>query len=168
MVHVASERTPRTLGIKLIIAYKFVKAPLMLALALWLAFDATAAYRFGQRIATGLSEGGTLLLRLGIWIHEHLTARALHQAAVIAGLDGITTALEGTLLWRGKAWGEWLVTLSLALLLPFEVRALLHHPSAARATTLLINAVIVGYLVRRRLSASRKHTAPPPGQAPSH
>jgi uncharacterized membrane protein (DUF2068 family) len=104
---------------------------------------------------------------LSTWIHEHLTTRALHRGAVIAGLDGITTALEGTLLWLGKAWGEWLVTLSLALLLPFEARSLLDHPSAARAVVLLINAVIVGYLVRRRLSASRKHTAPPPEQASS-
>ena len=165
--HTVREKTPRTLGIKLIIAYKFVKAPLMLALALWLAFDAEAAYRVGQRFAAELYEGGTLLFRLGRWIHQHLTTRTLHEGAVIAGLDGVTTALEGTLLWLGKAWGEWLVILGLALLLPFEANTLIHHPNAGKAAALLINAAIVGYLIRRRLSAARKHAAARPEQTSS-
>jgi hypothetical protein len=144
-------RAPRTLGIRLITAYKFVKATLMLGLALWFTLDAEAAYVFGQRIAHELVEARPFLGRLGTWLHEHLTKHLIERTALVAWLDGTTTALEGVLLWLGKPWGEWLVALSLTLLLPFEGYELWHKPGAGKAIVLGLNAAIVVYLVYERL-----------------
>lgn len=142
---------PRTLGLRLIIAYKFVKGALMLALALWFTVDPAAAYTFGQHVAHELVEARPVLVRLGEWLHTHLTERIIHQAALVAWLDGLTTSLEATLLALGKPWGEWLVAFSVGLLLPFEGYELWHKPSAAKAIVLGLNAVIVVYLVSERL-----------------
>jgi hypothetical protein len=142
---------PRTLGLRLIIAYKFVKGLLMLALALWFTVDPSAAYAFGQHIAHELLEARPVLVRLGNWLHAHLTERMIERVALIAWLDGLTTALEGTLLALGKPWGEWLVALSVGLLLPFEVYELVHRPSFAKVIVLLLNAAIAVYLVSGRL-----------------
>ena len=102
-------RAPRTLGIRLIIAYKFVKAVLMIGLALWFTLDPEAAYAFGQHIAHELVEARPALVRLGEWLHTHLTERIIERSALIAWLDGLTTGTEGVLLLLGKPWGEWLV-----------------------------------------------------------
>ena len=157
-------RAPRTLGIRLIITYKFVKATLMLGLALWFSLDAQAAYASGQRIAHELIEARPLLGRLGTWLHENLTQRLIERTALVAWLDGTTTALEGVLLFLGKPWGEWLVALSLALLLPFEGYALWHKPGVGKAILLLLNAAIIVYLVYERLlpaHRARARRAPP-------
>ncbi|MET0406607.1 MAG: DUF2127 domain-containing protein [Cystobacter sp.] len=144
-------RAPRTLGIRLIITYKFVKASLMVGLALWFTFDPSAAYAFGQHVAHELLEARPLLVRLGDWLHEHLTRQVIERGALVAWLDGSTTALEGLLLYLGKPWGEWLVAMGLAAFLPFELHALLRHPGPAQAIVLGLNVLIVVYLVRERL-----------------
>ena len=166
MVHVASERTPRPLGIKLIIAYKFVKACVMIGLAIWFTADPEAAWSFGQHVAHELVEARPFLVRLGEWIHTHLTERVIERSALVAWLDGSTTALEGLLLLLGKPWGEWLVTISLSLVLPFEVYELIHKPGVGKAIVLLLNAAIIVYLVYARLlpaHRARSGQAPPPG-----
>lgn len=151
------ERTPRTFGIKLIIAYKFVKAPLMAALAIWLALDARAAVAVGERLASTLSEGGAYLAGVGHWIHLHLTRTVVTGSAIAAGLDSISTALEGILLWMGKPWGEWIVTLGLGSLIPLELFSLVRGPNLGKAIVLAINTAIVAYLAWRRIRALRRH-----------
>lgn len=146
-------------GLKLIVLYKCIKAPLVLALALVLSFDRGAALRVIEHVMHDLSEGGVLAARIAHWIEAHLTGRTLGRGALVAWLDGITTSLEAFLLWRGRAWGEWLVVLGLGALIPFELVSLEHHPTWLRLGALVINAVIVGYLVRLRLrerSAARR------------
>ena len=159
-------RAPRTLGIRLIITYKFVKAVLMIGLAFWFTFDAQAAYAFGQRIAHELVESRPALVHLGEWLHTHLTERIIERSALIAWLDGLATGTEGVLLLLGKPWGEWLVALSVALLLPFELYALVHHPSVVKVIVLLLNAAIATYLIYERLlpaHRARSKAVPPPG-----
>jgi len=77
------------------------------------------------------------------------------RAAILSWLDGLSTVTEGFLLLSGKALGEWLVVAGLSLLLPLEVMGLFRRPSIARAIVLLVNALAVAYLVRRRLTAPR-------------
>jgi uncharacterized membrane protein (DUF2068 family) len=132
-----------------------VKAPVALLLAAYLAFEPSFALHETLRLSHDLSEGGALLKQLAAWIDRTATAHALSRAALLAALDGLTTALEAFLLWRGKPWGEWLVVLGLALLLPLEARALLRHSSVLRALVLTLNLAIVAYLTRRRILARR-------------
>jgi uncharacterized membrane protein (DUF2068 family) len=150
------EPSTRPLGLKVIVAYKLVKAPLVLALALFLTLNPRGALHVTAVIARDLSEGGALLGRLARWIEVHVTSKAVGHAAMIAWLDGLLTALEGFLLWRGHAWGEWVVIVALAALVPFEAFSLERHPSWLKLAVLLLNALIVLYLARLRLRQHRR------------
>lgn len=153
------QRVERPAGLRLIIAYKVVKAPLALLLALYLTLKTPSALHVSRVLAHELSEGGALLGRVALWLERYVTPRALSRVAAVAWLDGAFTALEAFLLWRGHALGEWVVVLGLAVLLPFEAVAAAHHPSAARIVVLLLNAGIVLYLAARRWAAYRERPA---------
>ncbi|MFC4277303.1 DUF2127 domain-containing protein [Achromobacter aloeverae] len=62
-------------------------------------------------------------------------------------------------LWHDRIWGEWLGALSGAIYIPFEVRHLLHAPSAFAALVVAANALIVIFLAaqlwRRRAVPAR-------------
>ena len=143
--------TRRPLGLRLIIAYKLLKAPVLLAVALLLTVAPARASDVVERAAATLSEGGTLLSQVGAWITEHLSARTVTGAAVLAWLDGLATILEAVLLLLGKAWGEWVVVAGLSTLLPLEIITWVRRPNVLKFTILTLNAVIVLYLARRRL-----------------
>jgi uncharacterized membrane protein (DUF2068 family) len=149
------ERTPRPLGLKLIIAYKLAKAPVTLALAIWLTFAPRSAYALAEQIADQLSTASSIWARLGHWIEEHLSTRIFRWAAVLAWLEAITTILEAILLLMGKAWGEWLVIVGLTALLVPEVLSLDRNATWMKFGVLLVNAVVVVYLASRRLRAAR-------------
>jgi len=131
------------------------KAPLMLALAIWLTVAPDHVYHLAVRFAHQLSEASALWVRLGHWLEEHLSVRLLRWGAVLAWLDAVTTAVEGTLLLTGKPWGEWVVTFGLALLLLPELLSLEQRPSWARLFVLLLNGAVVVYLAARRWKALR-------------
>jgi uncharacterized membrane protein (DUF2068 family) len=153
------QHVERPTGLRLIIAYKVVKAPLALLLALYLTWKTPSALHVSRVLAHELSEGGAVLVKLALWLEKYVTPRALSRVAAVAWLDGALTAIEAFLLWRGHALGEWVVVVGLALLLPFEVAALAHRPSAIRAVVLLLNAGIVLYLAARRWAAHRERSA---------
>ncbi len=148
-------REPRPGGLKLIITYKCLKAPLVLALALVLTLNPRGALHAVDVVARDLSEGGALFGRVARWLEAHVTQRALGRGAILAWLDGLTTSLEAFLLWRGHAWGEWLVVAGLGALVPFEVISLEKHPSWMRLGALLVNVAVVAYLVLLRVRARR-------------
>ena len=149
----------RPSGLRLIIAYKCVKAPLVLALALVLTLNPNGALHAIDALARDLSEGGALFGRLARWLDAHVTRRAVGHGAMLAWLDGLTTTLEAFLLWRGHAWGEWLVVAGLGALVPFELLSLEKHPSWTRLAALLVNAAVVAYLVVLRLRAHGAQSA---------
>jgi uncharacterized membrane protein (DUF2068 family) len=148
-------------GLKAIIAYKFAKAPVMLALGLVLVLAPDRALRVAHRIAAELYESGSLGWRVAQVLEAHLTPRTEHRAAVVAGLDGLSTLAEGLLLLSGKAWGEWIVVAGLGALLPIEAIALARRPRVGRAVVLLLNAAIVAYLAWRRLKHEQPRVATP-------
>jgi uncharacterized membrane protein (DUF2068 family) len=145
----------RPLGVRLIIAYKLVKAPLVLLVAALLTTDPAGALAAAERVTHDLSEGGALLSPLARVLDANLTERAVGHAAMIAWLDGLVTAAEAFLLWHGDAWGEWLVVGTLGALVPLEALSLGRHPSAPKLALLLANAAIIAYLVHLRLRARR-------------
>ena len=151
----------RPRGLKAIIAYKFAKAPAMLALAIALTLAPVRSVGVARRLSLELSEAGSLGWRLAHWLEPRLTRGAERKAAALAWLDGASTLVEGLLLVSGSAWGEWIVVGGLGLLVPVEIVALLRHPRPGRALVLLINAAVVAYLVRLRLgdATRRAHRA---------
>jgi len=145
----------RPLGLRIIIGYKLIKAPIMLALALWLAIEPDKAFDVANAIARELIEGRPLWVKLGNWIQSQLSTSLVTRGAILAGLDAVATVLEAVLLLRGKSWGEWLVVLGLAALLPFELLSLVRHLHWIKFILTVGNAGVVAYLVSRRVKAAR-------------
>jgi uncharacterized membrane protein (DUF2068 family) len=149
----------RPLGLRLIIAYKLVKAAAVLGLAVWMTASSGAAWREAQALMRELAEHGGIWHAFAEWLRAHLTETALRTVRVIAWLDGALTALEAALLLTGKSWGEWLVIAGLTALLPFEARSFWLHRRLGRLFVLLANAAIVAYLARRRVLQDLRHRA---------
>jgi uncharacterized membrane protein (DUF2068 family) len=75
----------------------------------------------------------------------HLVIAATTLYAVLAGV-------EGTGLWLRRSWGQWFTVTATASLMPFELWEWFQRGSGHRlpiTVTLLVNALIVWYLVRR-------------------
>lgn len=72
-------------------------------------------------------------------------ANLWNVVAIIAFYAGLRF-LESYGLWRQRIWAEWLAIVSGAIYLPFELRALIRHPTAIHWAVLLINIVIVVYI----------------------
>jgi hypothetical protein len=151
----AMPNAPRSLGIRIITGYKLAKAPFVLMLAVWLSLAPHSAVHLAERIVREIAEGGSTLGRFSRWLNPHVTTRFAVRAAAVAWVDGLSTAVEGLLLFQGSVWGEWIVVATLGALVPFETVSLERHPSAMRLTILLINALIVAYLILERLRAKR-------------
>jgi uncharacterized membrane protein (DUF2068 family) len=83
------------------------------------------------------------------------TARTIVVVALAALFDGVLSAVEGWALYRRYRWSGWLVVGTTTSLLPFETLQLVRRLSAGRVALLIVNALIVVYLVRDRLAASR-------------
>ena len=77
--------------------------------------------------------------------------RAVRIAALALLLDGAVSFVEGWALHRRFWWSDWLVVAATAALLPFEAHALVHHATIGRLLLLVVNALIVAYLLARRL-----------------
>jgi len=157
------ERTPPTTGLKLIIAYKVAKVPVMLALSLWLTLAPTKAYEVVAEIAYQLSSAGSIFAPLGDWLASHLSLRAVRGGALLAWIDTLFTAAEAVLLILRKPWSEWLVAIGLGALLPLEIVSLGRRFSIGKLVVLAINAVVVCYLVWRRSHQAKSAPRTPPG-----
>jgi len=152
----------RELVLRLIVLEKLVKAMVVLAIALL----------FAGMLVTGSS---VHLHGLATRLREHVTAawsvyladavvsvterRHLAVATAALFLDGLATGLEWYALSRGRTWGEWLVVVATASLLPFEVISFVHHRHAGRLLVLIGNAAIVLYLARHAWRRRRGHAA---------
>src|SRR5439155_6458384 len=79
----------------------------------------------------------------------NLTQRYLIITATALVLDGALSAIEAWALHRRKMWGEWLVVLASASLMPFEIWRVVRRPRIGGFILLGINVVVVVYLARR-------------------
>jgi uncharacterized membrane protein (DUF2068 family) len=73
--------------------------------------------------------------------------------------DAALSGVEAWALSRRYTWGEWLVVGTTAFLIPFEIRALLHHLRFGRALLLVLNVAIVAYLVVNIRARRAAHAA---------
>lgn len=145
----------RPFGLRLIVAYKSLKALLMFGLALWLSLAPASALRTVESFVGELSSHGATFVRLREWVEAHLSGRVVAGGALLAWGDGLMTVVEVVLLLLGKAWGEWLVAAGIASLLPVELWSLGRRPGFGKLVVLLVNAAIVIYLFRRRIHENR-------------
>ena len=77
---------------------------------------------------------------------ERMSDANLWNVVIIIALYASLRFLESYGLWRQRIWGEWLAIVSGAVYLPFELRALIRHPTSIHWAVLLINVVIVLYI----------------------
>jgi uncharacterized membrane protein (DUF2068 family) len=144
-------------GLQAIIAYKAAKAALWIALATTLLvcvhFGLTGAFQLAiVRIQTHLTHAWAI--ELADRIVGAVTPRNIDLAVIALLADAASSVVEAYALFHGKPWGEWLVVVGTAALLPFEVVSLLRHLRISRVLLLTINlavlAYLVGMIVRRR------------------
>ncbi|HEX3903202.1 MAG TPA: DUF2127 domain-containing protein [Polyangia bacterium] len=149
----------RPVGLRLIVTYKIVKAILQVLAAVLLLYG--AAHGLGARLA----DFAETLREHAVHAWSNVFAAALvrftrsrHNLTFTAYAllaDAVLSSVEGWAISRGHTWGEWLVVGTTACLIPFEIRALLHHLRVGRVVLLVLNVVIVMYLVRNIRSRRR-------------
>jgi uncharacterized membrane protein (DUF2068 family) len=146
-----ASKQPVAVGLRLITVYKFVKAALQAIAALLLFYG--AAHGLGARLADFADHlrehavhAWSNLFAAALLRFVHARHSLIWTAAALL-LDAGLGSVEGWALSRGYTWGEWLVVGTSAFLIPFEIRALVHHLRVGRALLLLVNLVIVAYLV---------------------
>lgn len=69
---------------------------------------------------------------------------------------GVMFSVEAVGLWRQKRWAEYLTAVVTASFIPFELYGLVHELSVAKLVTLVLNAAVVAYLVRKLVRDRRK------------
>jgi uncharacterized membrane protein (DUF2068 family) len=139
-------------GVRLIVAYKGIKAVLEIALAVALVLVIRRGGLSGlQAAAESLEHHVTSRwsILVGRAIAKAVSGRGLHVVELGLALDGILSAVEGWSLWRGYRWGSWLVVVATATPLPLEVHHLARSHGFSRAVLVLLNVAVVVYLARR-------------------
>jgi len=139
-------------GLKIIIGYKLTKAlaELLGGASIFVLGSVGLAEKLvavAQAIRRHATESWSIALA-----EQLLHASTAHKVFVVAMAllaDAAATSIEGWALYRRYVWSRWLVVITTASLVPFEVVTLVHHPNAVRATLLLVNVLILVYLMRR-------------------
>jgi uncharacterized membrane protein (DUF2068 family) len=152
--------TPPT-GLRLITTYKFTKAALQVAAAVLLFYG--AAHGLGARLADFAEKLREHAVHAWSNVFAAALLRFTHSrhsltwTAYALLADAGLSSVEGWALSRGYTWGEWLVVVTTAALIPFEIRALSHHIRAGRIILLILNVAIVTYLIVNIRHRRRAH-----------
>jgi uncharacterized membrane protein (DUF2068 family) len=153
-------------GLRLIVTYKFVKAVLQVAAAVLLFYGAAHGLSakladFAERLREHAVHAWSNVFAAALLRFVHARHSLVWTADALL-FDAGLSSVEGWALWRGYTWGEWLVVGTTAFLVPFEIRALVHHLRLGRALLLVLNLIIVVYLIvniRARRSAGPAEAA---------
>jgi uncharacterized membrane protein (DUF2068 family) len=149
--------------IRLIAAFKLVKAGLLIALGV-------VAFKMLHKNVGEVAEHWVEALRLDPG-NRFLDA-ALAKASNLSpeqikrlGLGSFIYAglflTEGVGLWLLKRWAEWLTIIITSSLLPIEIYEIHRHSTPAKWGVLALNLAIVAYLIRRiRSQRSLKAVSP--------
>jgi uncharacterized membrane protein (DUF2068 family) len=150
---------PDELGVRLIVAYKAVKAIAELALAVVLVTLAASGKLVALRhLATQMQEH--LESRWSMLASKAIGAlvseRGVHLIKIGLALDGLVSSVEALALWRGYRWAPWLVVVSTASPLPLEVAEIVRAPRPSRVGLAMVNVAVVGYLALRMAKKRRR------------
>jgi len=140
-------------GVRLIFVYKILKAVLQVAAAVVLLYGArhglsASLARFADHLRHHAIHAWSNFVAAALLRFLHAKRSLVWTAFALMG-DAVLSGVEGFALWRGYAWGEWLVVATSASLIPFEIFALTRHLRVGRVVLLLLNVVIVLYLLHR-------------------
>jgi len=141
-------------GLRLIALLKYGKALLFLATTYGVdrLLDPATVERL-RTFTASLTDGvdRRVLERALIWV-QGLDTNRIHLVIAATTLYAVVAFAEGTGLWLRRGWGEWLTVTATASLMPFELWEWFQRQPGHRlpiTVTLLLNALIVWYLVRR-------------------
>jgi uncharacterized membrane protein (DUF2068 family) len=149
----------RPTGVRVIIAYKWLKALLQIGIAVMLFIGA----RRGLAPQLAALASGLRAHAAHAWSAAaadavlRFVARPQDLVLVAAALtaDAVVSVIEGWVLFRGYAWGPWVVVGATGSIIPFEIVALARHFSPSRFGLFAANVAIVVYLVRRVMGGRR-------------
>jgi len=138
-------------GLRLITFYKFTKAAVQVAAAVLLFYGAAHGLNarlaeFAERLREHAVHAWSNVFAAALLRFTH-ARHSLTFTAYALLADAVLSSVEGWALSRGYTWGEWLVVVTTAALIPFEIWALMHHVRAGRVVLLIVNVVIVTYLI---------------------
>jgi uncharacterized membrane protein (DUF2068 family) len=85
-------------------------------------------------------------IQRGLVMISALSPRRIEIIAAGAFLYACLCTAEGLGLWWEKRWAEYVVVTATLSLVPFELFALVRHPSFTRLTALLVNLAVAAYL----------------------
>jgi uncharacterized membrane protein (DUF2068 family) len=141
----------RSTMLRLIAVFKFSKAALLVtvglgALELLQPEVAARAQRWVDALAA--TSDRRLIQRLLSWA-SGVDPRGLQLVALGALLYATLFTIEGTGLWLGKRWAEYLTVIASLMFVPFEITRLVRHATPSLFAALTLNLVIAGYLLWR-------------------
>lgn len=152
-----------TVGIRVIIVYKSIKACVQLGLVLLIValapFGLTERlHEYAHVVRHHLTHAWSI--RLADLLLRSATPHALKITLAALVGDGLLTTLEAWSLTHGHWWGPWLVVVATGSLLPFELVHFGHGPRASRLLLFAVNLLIVVYLARGVWREHRERVSP--------
>jgi uncharacterized membrane protein (DUF2068 family) len=146
-------------GLRVIIAYKFIKGALQLVgAAVLLVLVATRAATVElHEVVRFIREhfASATSVRIASLLASLEEGHRLTITGIALALDGAMTTCEGWALHHRHWWGPWLVVVVTGMLLPYELYELARHPRVGRVLLVIVNAALVAYLARRVLRERR-------------
>jgi uncharacterized membrane protein (DUF2068 family) len=154
-------QTPPPTGLRLIVTYKFIKAALQVAGAVLLFYGAAHGLNarliaFAEELREHAVHAWSNVFAAALLRFTH-SKHSLGFTAYALLADAVLSGVEGWAIWRGHTWGEWLVVVTTAGLIPFEIWALMHHVRFGRVILLILNVAIVTYLILNIRHRRRAH-----------
>lgn len=156
---------PGYTGLEIIAGFKFVQAATLIvaglgALGLMNSAVSDVAQDWLERLALGNGQRFAVAAATRV-LPLFNAATPRHFAALGAGAFTYASVFlaEGIGLWQGKKWAEYLTIGVTASLLPFEMAAVYNRLTVVRVGTLVVNAVVIGYLVWELRARNRQERA---------
>jgi uncharacterized membrane protein (DUF2068 family) len=152
---------PPPTGLRLIVTYKLTKAVLQVAAAVLLFYGAAHGLNarltdFAEKLREHAVHAWSNVFAAALLRFTH-SRHSLGFTAYALLADAVLSSVEGWAISRGHTWGEWLVVVMTASLIPFEIWALMHHIRFGRVVLLILNVAIVTYLIRNIRFRRRAH-----------
>jgi len=154
----------RSLGVlRLIAAFKFVKAVLVIVTGLGLLrFYDPAVQRALYRLLGGLPYAfEQKLLREGLALLSGMSPKRIQIIAIATFAYAGLFLVEGVGLWLGLHWAEILTVVATSSLIPVEIYEIVRHPTLTKALVIVLNVAILLYLVWRLRREAVLRRAPP-------
>ena len=162
----------RTAFLRVVAAYKFVQAAVLIGLGLatmrLVRPDVSASFQqWVQNLPVGyLQHVAEKFLR---WVSGPDTARAVILGGALLAYAALFV-VEGVGLWMQRRWAEWLTVVATAALILPEIYECVAHPSLMLFLLLVVNSAVVWLLIQRlrhelAMDARRANSGNGPGNS---